>query len=249
MLAAGRPIRNTRAVHFGASWRWSVSLISALLLIAVGIVACFFGKRLYRVVLALIGFVIGFHAAAELLGSQPDRARIAGAVLAGAAFYLLYKFACILFGLGMGLVLAESIATAIGLQDTPALILALVLAVAGAELGWRLADFILRLSTASASAWGRCAGGGARPQPAAAGRDEACHRGRDLDGGHRLAAGGWTAGRVRLRLPVAAGRAARREVAARVHSARMRLATLSCFENTGSTPARPLVLPAACSSR
>jgi len=125
MLAADRPIRNTRAVHFGASWRWSVSLISAFLLIAVGIVACFFGKRLYRVVLALIGFVIGFHAAAELLGSQPDRARIAG----------------ILFGLGMGL--------------------ALVLAVAGAVLGWRLADFILRLSTAFGGALQVVAGAGA----------------------------------------------------------------------------------------
>lgn len=142
-----------------------MSLISALLLIAVGAVACFFGKRLYRVMLALIGFVIGFYATAELLGTQPDLAAIVGAVLAGlvvgAAFTLLYKFAYILFGLGLGLVLAEFIATALGLQDTPALILALVLAVVGAVVGWRLADFILRLSTALGGAVQVVAGVGA----------------------------------------------------------------------------------------
>jgi ethanolamine transporter EutH len=65
-------------------------------MIIVGAVSCFFGKRLFRLALALAGFAIGYYFVAELLQGQTEILMIAGSIVGGligaAIFYSLYKF-------------------------------------------------------------------------------------------------------------------------------------------------------------
>jgi hypothetical protein len=129
-----------------------MSLVTGIILLVLGLITCFFGKRLYRIVLALSGFVVGYYAASAALVGQSDIVQIGGAVIAGLVvaviFWSLYKFAYIIFGAFLGLALGAVIGNAINLDGTVYLILAVVLAVIGALIGNSLADLMIRLATA-----------------------------------------------------------------------------------------------------
>ncbi|MEZ4669709.1 MAG: DUF4203 domain-containing protein [Anaerolineae bacterium] len=129
-----------------------MTLLTGIILTVVGLVACFFGKRLYRVVLALAGFVVGYYAASAALVSQSDVIQIVGAIVAGLVlafvFWSLYRFAYVVFGAFLGLAVGTLIANAFNLDSIIYLVVVLVLAVIGALVGNSLADVIIRLSTA-----------------------------------------------------------------------------------------------------
>jgi hypothetical protein len=129
-----------------------MALFTGIILLVVGLIACFFGKRLYRIVLALSGFVVGYYAASAALVSQSDVVQIVGAVIAGLVvafvFWSLYKFAYIIFGAFLGLALGAVIGNAFNLDGIVYLIVAVVLAVIGALIGSSLADTMIRLATA-----------------------------------------------------------------------------------------------------
>lgn len=129
-----------------------MALLTGIILLVIGLIACFFGKRLYRVVLALFGFAVGFYGASAALAQQSDVIRIVGAIIAGLVvafiFWSLYKFAYVLFGLFLGLALGVVIASAFNLDDAIYLVVVVVLAVIGAVVGSQLADTMIRLATA-----------------------------------------------------------------------------------------------------
>lgn len=132
------------------------------ILLVVGLIACFFGWRFYRMVLALSGFVAGYYAAAGALVDQSDAVQIVGAILAGVIvgfiFWTFYKFAYVLFGAVLGLTAAALIGQAFNLEGSVTLILALVLLVIGGLLGLMLADFMIRLGTSFGGATQAIAG-------------------------------------------------------------------------------------------
>ncbi len=129
-----------------------MALLTGIILLVIGLIACFFGKRLYRLVLALSGFAVGYYAASAALVQQTDIIQIVGAVIAGLVvafiFWSLYKFAYIVFGLFLGLALGAVIANAFNLDGIVYLIVVVVLALIGAAVGNRLADVMIRLATA-----------------------------------------------------------------------------------------------------
>lgn len=139
-----------------------MDILTGIILLAIGLVACFYGKRLYRIILALAGFAIGFYAMTVILNSRTDFTVALGALIGGLVlsflFWRFYKFGYFLFGLYLGLVLAALIANAFNLGLTLFGILAVVLGIAGAVAGYFLAVTMIRLSTAFGGATQAVAG-------------------------------------------------------------------------------------------
>ena len=129
-----------------------MGLLMGIILLVVGLIACFFGRRYYRLVLALVGFVVGYYAVSGLLTAQGDAVQVIGGIVAGVVvgflFWSFYKMAYILFGIALGLTVAALIGRAFNLDGTVFTILTIVLAIIGGFLGTSIADLMIRLSTA-----------------------------------------------------------------------------------------------------
>ncbi|MCC6611928.1 MAG: DUF4203 domain-containing protein [Anaerolineae bacterium] len=129
-----------------------MALLTGIILLAIGLIACFYGKRLYRVVLALFGFIAGYYAAWAALVQQSDVVQVVGAIIVGLVvafvFWSLYKAAHVLFGAFLGLALGTVIANAFNLDGVVYLVVVVVLAIIGALIGISLADMMIRLATA-----------------------------------------------------------------------------------------------------
>lgn len=129
-----------------------MALLTGIILLVIGLIVCFFGKRIYRIALALSGFVAGYYAVSAALVGQSDVVQIVGALIAGLVvafvFWSLYKFAYVLFGMFLGLALGALIANALNLDGILYLVVVIVLAVIGALIGSSLADMMIRLATA-----------------------------------------------------------------------------------------------------
>ena len=129
-----------------------MGLTTGIILLVIGLIACFFGWRFYRIILALFGFSLGYYAVLGLLAGQEELIQIGGAVIVGLIvallFWTYYKFAYILFGIVLGVSVAALLGEAFNLDGTIYLIAVVVLGIIGALLGGVLADLIIRLSTA-----------------------------------------------------------------------------------------------------
>ena len=71
----------------------SLQLPAAVVLVISGILACFAGYRLFRVVLAIYGFIFGAAIASSVMGPGEQTAMIIGAVVGGLAGALLLNLA------------------------------------------------------------------------------------------------------------------------------------------------------------
>lgn len=129
-----------------------MALLTGIILLVIGLIACFFGGRFYRVVLALAGFVIGFYLASAALLQQTEIVQIIGATVVGLIvafiFWSLYKTAHVLFGAFFGMAVGVMLANALNLEGAVFSIFLLVFAVVGALIGLRIADLMIRLGTA-----------------------------------------------------------------------------------------------------
>jgi hypothetical protein len=107
---------------------------AAALLLLGGLIVCFFGRKLFRVSLAIVGFVIGAGAASSIFGIS-DRlpmmiAGLVGGFIGAGILYAAYYIGVALVGAALGAV-AANLGFAIMQTDPP--VLAVVLcAVAGA---------------------------------------------------------------------------------------------------------------------
>ncbi len=134
---------------------------AAAVLIAGGLLACFFGYRLFKVVLAVFGFIIGAIVASSVFGSNDTTPMvIAGIVggLVGATLLLAAYFVGVaLIGAGIGALLVNLIWTQV--EGDPHPFTVILFSVAGALLATWLQRYVIILATAFGGAWTLLVGG------------------------------------------------------------------------------------------
>jgi Domain of unknown function (DUF4203) len=134
------------------------TLIAAAVAIILGLLNCFFGYRLFKVMLAIYGFVLGAVFGAVVGGGLTNGNTLAviGAGLGGGllgaglmvAFYFLGVF---VVGAAAGALLAGSIGSALGV-DLPALVVIVVAVIVGI-IALALQRVVIILATAFSGAW------------------------------------------------------------------------------------------------
>jgi hypothetical protein len=134
----------------------SYELLVALLLVLGGALSCFAGYRLFKITLAIYGFIFGAMLASSTMGSTNTTGMIVSAVvggLAGAGILLLAYFIGIaIVGAGLGALVAHVGWGYVRPGDPPAA-LVIVLAVFGAIGAMLLQRYVIIVTTAFAGAW------------------------------------------------------------------------------------------------
>lgn len=127
----------------------------AIVILLGGVVACFFGYRFFRIVLAFAGFMLGAMAASSVMGlSNSTPMLIAAAVggLIGAGLLIAAYFVGVaLVGAGLGAV-AASLAFSISGKD-PTVVAVALCAIAGAVGSTYLERYFVIVGTAFGGAW------------------------------------------------------------------------------------------------
>jgi hypothetical protein len=130
-------------------------LPAAVVLLIGGIVSCFFGYRLFRIVLAFTGFVVGALLASSPFGVSDTWAMLIAAVvggLVGAGVMLAAYFVGVaLTGAALGAVAANLLFTATG-RDPHYLVL-VFMTVIGAAAAMYLQRYFIIVGTAFGGAW------------------------------------------------------------------------------------------------
>jgi len=131
-------------------------LPAAVLFVLAGALTCFAGYRLFRVVLALYGFILGAMFASSMMGVTNSVGMVIAAVVGGivgaAILVFAYFIGIALVGAGLGALVAHLAWPHIGAGDPPATLL-IVLAIAGAIGAMLLQRYVIVVATAFAGAW------------------------------------------------------------------------------------------------
>jgi hypothetical protein len=139
----------------------SGSLIWGILALVSGIFICAYGNVLFRFVLAVLGFMIGFSLVMWIAGPSPNGlmlivAIVVGGILAAVA-YLTFKFALYFAGGILGIVIVFAVLGLIGVTGSDLGVFGWIVVLAGAVLGgWlgrRLGDLVIVFATALAGAY------------------------------------------------------------------------------------------------
>jgi hypothetical protein len=140
----------------------SESLIWGILALASGIFICAYGSVLFRFVLAVIGFMLGFSAVMWIAGGMVQGAlqiivaMVAGAIIA-VALYSLFRLALHMAGGILGLMIVLAVLGLVGVTGSNLGVIGWILLVAGAVIGGffgrRLGDLVIILATALAGAY------------------------------------------------------------------------------------------------
>ena len=140
----------------------SYELPAAVLLVVSGAVACFAGYRLFRLVLAIYGFILGAMLSSSVMGISNHFAMIVAALVGGIAGALLLVFAYFvgiaLVGAGLGALLVHVGWSWIGSGDPPAAAV-ILLSIAGSIGAMVLQRYVIIVSTAFGGAWTVIVGG------------------------------------------------------------------------------------------
>ena len=133
----------------------SYQLPAAAILLAGGIISCFFGYRLFRTVLAIFGFILGALAASSVFGISNTTLMLVAAVVGGllGAFILIaaYFVGVALVGAGLGAVIAN-LAFSSGGRD-PSVFVVVLFSIAGAVGATYLQRYFIIVGTAFGGAW------------------------------------------------------------------------------------------------
>lgn len=128
---------------------------AAAILLAGGIIACFFGYRLFRTVLAIFGFIIGALAVSSVFGTSNTTLMLLAALAGGliGAFILItaYFVGVALAGAAIGAVIANVVFSA-GSRD-PSVFVVILFSVAGAVAATYLQRYFIIVFTAFGGAW------------------------------------------------------------------------------------------------
>ena len=128
---------------------------AALLLLVGGLVACFAGYRLFRIVLGIYGFILGAFLASSTVGAASTAWMIAAALLGGIVgaliFILAYFVGVALIGAGIGALVANVIWGRLGTDPHPAIVI--LFAIVGAVAAMILQRYVIIAATAFAGAW------------------------------------------------------------------------------------------------
>jgi hypothetical protein len=133
----------------------SYQLPAALVLLVGGIIACFFGYRLFRLVLAIFGFILGALASSSIFGMSETgpmiMAALVGGVVGAAILFAAYFVGVALIGAALGAMTAH-VFFAVGDTDPHALAV-VFLAIAGSAAAMYLQRYFIIVGTGFAGAW------------------------------------------------------------------------------------------------
>ena len=133
----------------------SYQLPAALVLLLGGTIACFFGYRLFRIVLAIFGFIVGALAASSIFGaSDPGPMLLAAVVggLVGAGILIgAYFVGVALVGAGLGALVANLLFSAS--DKDPSILVVIALSVVGAVAAMYLQRYFIIVGTGFGGAW------------------------------------------------------------------------------------------------
>jgi len=137
-------------------------LPAAIVLLFGGAVACFAGYRLFRVVLAIYGFIFGAMLASSVMGISNHLgmliAALVGGILGAVLFTFAYYVSIGLIGAGMGAALLQALWHYAKSTDPPS-VAVIIAAVAGAVIAMALQRYVIIVSTACSGAWTMLIGG------------------------------------------------------------------------------------------
>jgi hypothetical protein len=133
----------------------SYQVPAAALLLAGGVIACFFGYRLFRLVLAIFGFIVGALFASSLVGASHAAPMLVAALIGGVCGALLllaaYFAGVALVGAGLGALVAN-VVFARGQHD-PGLLVLILCSIAGAVAAMYLQRYFIIVGTAFGGSW------------------------------------------------------------------------------------------------
>jgi Domain of unknown function (DUF4203) len=134
----------------------SYELPAALLLVLGGALSCFAGYRLFKITLAIYGFIFGAMIASSTLAASNTTGMIVAALLGGlvgaVVFVFAYFIGIALVGAGLGALVAHVGWGWVRPGDPPAAAL-IVLAILGAIGAMLLQRYVIIVSTAFGGAW------------------------------------------------------------------------------------------------
>lgn len=133
---------------------------AAILLLGGGLVTCFFGHRLFRVVLGIYGFILGAVMANSLMGAAESTALIiamvAGGLVGAAILIVAYFIGVALIGAALGAMLVRVIWTQIG--SDPEVLVVVGASLIGALGALALQRYVIVVGTSLGGAWSTLGG-------------------------------------------------------------------------------------------
>lgn len=130
-------------------------LPAAIVLLLGGVVACFFGYRLFRIVLSIFGFILGALLASSVFGASDTGPMIVAAIVGGligaGVLFAAYFVGVAMVGAGAGAVLANFAFAAS--EREPHFLLVVFAAVVGAVAAIYLQRYVIIVGTAFGGAW------------------------------------------------------------------------------------------------
>lgn len=130
-------------------------LPAALVLIVGGIISCFFGYRLFRIVLGIFGLILGALAASSIFGAGDTMPMVVAAIVGGIVGALIlvaaYFVGVAILGAGLGALVAHMVFSTTG-RD-PSAVLVMFLSVVGAVAAVYLQRYFIIVGTAFGGAW------------------------------------------------------------------------------------------------
>jgi hypothetical protein len=128
---------------------------AALVLLAGGIVSCFAGYRVFRIVLGIYGFILGALFASSAMGTEHTTWMIVAALAGGVVGALILIAADVvgvaLLGAGIGALAASLVWTSLGRE--PGATVVIVFSIAGALGALALQRYVIVGATAFGGAW------------------------------------------------------------------------------------------------
>ena len=129
-------------------------IATALFSIVFGIADCFFGYRVFRVVLSILGFIVGASIGLSLVGPSTQTTQfvvaLVGGLIGAIVINALYFLGIIIAGALLGALLVNLLLAALGVE--PNVILLVIGAIIGGAVALVLNKFTIILSTAFSGA-------------------------------------------------------------------------------------------------
>jgi hypothetical protein len=129
---------------------------AAIALILGGATACFAGYRLFRIVLAIYGFILGAMLASSIVGISNSVgmvvAALAGGVIGAIVLMFAYFVGIALIGAGLGVLVTHFVWNQVATPDPPAVLIVLM-SVCGAVGAMLLQRYVIIVGTAFGGAW------------------------------------------------------------------------------------------------
>jgi hypothetical protein len=128
---------------------------AAIVLLLGGLLACFAGYRVFRIVLGIYGFILGALLASSTMGTDQTFSLVVAALVGGVIGALIlvaaYFVGVALIGAGVGALLANAIAAGFGRE--PHVLVVIALAVVGALGALALQKYVIIVATSFGGAW------------------------------------------------------------------------------------------------